>query len=376
MVSSFILINYFLNFKLKKILFYFNSLQPSGGIERVIVTLANKLCLQYEVTILVKDPPISFYQLDKNVKLLSLGNQVSFNMNSKFSRFFTAIKSVLKNTISLKKFLRNNIYDYYYLPHPLNVLEFHLARGVHQHNTIISEHGASNAYNIIYRKIKIWLYHKAKAYIVPTTTDSEFYNTIKIPAQYLPHFKSDLPYIKSNLTENIALSIGRFTDVKQQIILLETWNSLINFRKIHNWKLYIVGSGELKYKFEDYIKKNKLQDFVFLFPPISDISFYYKQASLFLLTSKSEGFGMVLLEAISFGLPCISFDCPSGPRDIIQNGENGYLITENNQVEFERSIIKFISNPILKYEMSIKSLALSSNWDDEKLLKQWYNLLA
>ena len=96
MVNSFILINSSLNIKLKKILFYFNSLQPSGGIERVIVTLANKLCIHYEITILVKDPPISFYNLDKRIKFISLGNELNFNMNNQISRVFTAIISVFK----------------------------------------------------------------------------------------------------------------------------------------------------------------------------------------------------------------------------------------------------------------------------------------
>ena len=84
---------------------------------------------------------------------------------------------------------------------------------------------------------------------------------------------------------------------------------------------------------------------------------------------------MVLLEAISFGLPCISFNCPSGPRDIIKNNENGYLIEENNIEDLEKHIIKFISNPDLKIQMGKESLLLSKNWDDDILLKEWLEIL-
>lgn len=359
----------------KKILFYFNSLKPSGGIERVIATLTEKLAVNYEITILVKDEPTSFYTLDKRVKLLSLGNTLNFNMNSQLSRIFTAIKSVYKNTKSLKQFLSKNSFDYYYLAHPLNVLEFKLVRGINKKDTIVTEHGAPDAYNAIYKMIKKWLYPKAKVYVVPTTTDTHYYKSLGFPAQYLPHFKSTLPYEKAPLIQNIALSVGRFTAVKQQMVLLQIWNSLVNEKKIKNWKLYLVGNGELNAQFEAYIYNNNLQDYVFLMQPRQDVEFYYKQASLFLLSSKTEGFGMVLLEAISFGLPCISFDCPSGPRDIIKDNENGYLVPANNELALTQSIVKFITNPQLKNEMGSKSLAISNNWNDEKLLAQWNTIL-
>lgn len=360
---------------MKSILFYFNSLQPSGGIERVIVTLANKMCDQYNITILVKDEPKSFYKLDKRVQMISLDNELNFNMNNQLSRVFSAIDSVLKNSKTLKLYLRQNTFDYYYLAHPLNVLEFHLSRGVNKKDTIITEHGAPTAYNFAYKKIKLWLYPKAKIYVVPTTTDTLYYKKLKLPAQYLPHFKSDLLYEKATLKENIALNIGRFTDVKQQIVLLKIWNSLVNFKQMKSWKLFLVGTGELKAQFEEFIKTNNLQEYVFLMPPQQDVAFYYKNASLFLLSSKTEGFGMVLLEAISFGLPCISFDCPSGPRDIIKNNENGFLIPSNDEGALEKSIINFMTNSSLKNKMSKKSLEISNNWNDEKLIEQWNVIL-
>lgn len=359
----------------KKILIYFNSLKPSGGIERVIATLANKFCEQYDVTILVKDESESFYKLNEKIHLISLENELRFNMNSKLSRIFSALNSVIENRKALSIFLKNNSFDYYYIAHPLNALEFHFAHGINKKDTIISEHGAPDAYNVIYKVIKKWLYPKAKQYVVPTTSDTKYYLTKKFPAIYLPHFKSDLLYERASLKKNIALNIGRFTQVKQQIKLLRIWSSLVNENKIKDWKLFLVGVGELKEEFESYIKEHKLQDFVFIFPPRQDVEYYYKEASLFLLTSKTEGFGMVLLEAISFGLPCISFDCPSGPRDIIKNNKNGYLVELDDEKEFEDSVLKFIEEPDLKNRMSEESFVMSKTWDDEKLLQEWYNIL-
>lgn len=348
---------------------------PSGGIERVIATLANKTCQKYDVTILVKDQSKSFYKLDEKIHLISLENELNFNMNSKLSRIFSAFNSIIKNKKGLTIFLKNNSFDYYYLAHPLNVLEFHLARGVRKIDTIISEHGSPDAYNIIYKKIKSWLYPKAKQYVVPTTADTLYYQRMQFPAIYLPHFKSDLPYEKVSLEKSIALSIGRFTEVKQQMILLRVWNSLVNVKNIKEWKLFLVGVGELRGEFEKYIEEHNLQDYVLLFPPRQDVEYYYEQASLFLLSSRTEGFGMVLLEAISFGLPCVSFDCPSGPRDIIKNNKNGFLIKLNDEKAFEEAILKFIEEPTLKTRMAQESLLISESWNDEKLLEQWYNIL-
>ena len=351
-------------------------MQPSGGIERVIVTLANKLCCEYEITILTKDPAISFFLLDKRVVFHSLENPLNFNMNNNISRVFTALKSVLINKKLLKSYLDAKTFDYYYLAHPLNVLEFHLARGVNEIDTIVTEHGAPDAYNLIYQVIKKWLYSKVKVYVVPTTADTVHYKSMGFRAYYIPHFKSDLAYEKVSLINNIALSVGRFTDVKQQIILLEIWNSLVNLRQIKGWKLFLVGSGELKEYFETYVNRNNLEDYVFLLPPSQDVAGYYKQSSLFLLSSKTEGFGMVLLEAISFGLPCISFDCPSGPRDIVKNNENGFLVPLNNKFALEQAVIKLISDSNLRKSMSQKAIDISSNWNHTKLLAQWKSILS
>lgn len=358
----------------KSILFYFNSLQPSGGIERVITTLANKLCTHYDITILVKDPAISFYSLNPKVKLLSLHNDLNFNMDNRVSRMFTALTSALKSTKALKAFLNQYEFDNYYLAHPLNVLEFHLARGVQKKDTIVTEHGGVDAYNIVYKKIKDWLYPKAKTYVVPTTTDTKIYKLLGYQAQYLPHFRSDLPYQKAELNTKRILTIGRFTDVKQHLLLLKVWKEVIDEIQPTHWKLQLVGQGELQPDYINYIKENKIQSYVEVLPPSQNVSEFYKSASVFVLTSKSEGFGMVLLEAISFGLPCISFDCPAGPRDVI-NDKNGFLIPQNDVIALKSTILKLIQQPELLQKLGHQAYLDSVNWQDENIFKFWLQIL-
>lgn len=347
---------------------------PAGGIERVIATLANKFSETMQVTILVKDKAYSHYPLNDSIKLISLNSEINFDMNSKLNRVFEAGKNLISSKRKLKKFLTTNQYDYYYLAHPLNVLEFHLAKGI-SNNVIITEHGGIEAYNKVYKKIKQWLYPKAKTYIVPTKTDTKLYQDLKLPAIYIPHFKSALPYTRSLQNKNIALTIGRMTEAKRQWILIDLWNLIVNKHQIKDWTLHLVGEGNLKENFTNKIKELKLENYIKILPPRKDVEVYYNEASFFLLTSESEGFGMVILEAMSFGVPCISYDCPAGPRDMIANEKDGYLVEYNNFEELEKLTLDMINNHSKMINFGNKAFEASKNWNDEIILEKWKAVL-
>ena len=85
---------------------------------------------------------------------------------------------------------------------------------------------------------------------------------------------------------------------------------------------------------------------------------------------------MVLLEAISFGLACVSFDCPSGPRDIIQNNYNGYLIENENIVDFTKSLLNLIKDNDLREMMSLNAYNSSIAWDDKKIIREWHEVIS
>lgn len=359
---------------MKKILFYFNSMTPAGGIERVIATLANKFCDILDVTILVKDKAYSHYFLDERVKLVSLDCELNLDMNNQFNRIFQAGKNLIDSKRKLKKYLKENQFDYYYIAHPLNALEFHLAKGIDK-NVIITEHGGVDAYNIVYKKIKSWLYPKAKCYCVPTKTDTEIYINMGFESVYIPHFRSDLAYEKSDLNNKIVLSVGRMTEAKRQWILIDLWDRIVHHHKVKDWKLHIVGEGNLKQTYIEKIKGLNLQDYIHILPPKKEVEEYYKNASIFALTSQSEGFGMVILEAMSFGLPCVSYDCPSGPRDMIIDEKTGYLVPYNDFEALEKSVLKLIQNPEKIREFGENAFKESNQWNDEFILEKWKKIL-
>lgn len=133
-----------------------------------------------------------------------------------------------------------------------------------------------------------------------------------------------------NVNSNIIMSSGRFTKQKGFDLLIEVAKHLKE--KTADFKWIILGEGEERKKIEYMIDKYSLNDNVILKGRVSDVDEYYNQSRLFVLTSRFEGFGLVLLEAKSHLLPIVSFDCECGPSEIIKDGINGYLI-ENNDVE-------------------------------------------
>ena len=348
---------------------------PAGGIERVIATLANQFCEFLDVTILVKDKAYSHFPLDQRVKIESLNNEIKFNLDNRLSRIREAGRNLINSRKLLRKYLTNHKFDYYYLAHPLNVLEFHLSRGVKAGDTIITEHGGIDAYNKVYKQIKKWLYPKAKGYIVPTKTDVKLYKELGFPAIYIPHFKSKMQYVKNPLSNKIAITIGRMTEAKRQWILIDLWHRIVNEHHITDWELQIVGDGNLKERYKEKIENLQLRDYVKILPPRHDVENYYKEASFFLLTSDSEGFGMVILEAMSFGIPCVSYDCPSGPRDMITNDVDGFLVEFDNFEELEKSTLFMINNEEKRLEFGDQAYLASKKWGDQNILTEWKSLL-
>ncbi|EPJ0730299.1 MULTISPECIES: glycosyltransferase family 4 protein [Morganella] len=357
---------------MKKILFYLPSLAPAGGIERVTSTLMNKLAKYYDITVLTKDSRASFYSLHTNIKHISLEAHVGLNMKNRLSRAFALGLNLLKTIIKLKKTSLNN-FDYIYITHPLSHIELLLSNAKYS-KIVISEHGASNNYNHIYRIIKKITYKYCHAYCIPTKNDVIYYSRENFPVKYTPHYMPDLNYQPSPLNKKTILNIGRYTDDKKQLTLLKIWNDISDKDK-SGWHLNIVGDGELKDILQQYIVENNLTTSVTLLPPLKNVEKYYMNSSIFALTSRSEGFGMVLLEATGFGLPLVSFDCPSGPRDIISD-TNGFLIKMDDIHTYKMTLIRLMNNNNLLHELSSGSLCTAKFWSDDNITKIWRDIFS
>ena len=122
---------------------------------------------------------------------------------------------------------------------------------------------------------------------------------------------------------------------------------------------------------EKKINRLGLDGSIILNDPIKKIEEEYRKASIFVMSSRSEGFGMVLIEAMSYGLPCIAFDCPHGPADIIANNQDGYLIEDGDLSLFSDKIITLIKNDFLRNEMGGKAKENVTRYAPLKVIPQW-----
>lgn len=355
---------------MRKILVYYDSMNRKGGVERVIASLFNRLSDFYDITLLTCDDKESAYLLNNDIKLISMQRDRTLDMNkSKLYRILQILTSLNYNHKFLKKIVDN--YDYIYVATPLTSLEMFILGKKIRDKLIVSEHASFYACNCVYKLIRRIVYPRVYRLSVPTKTDTNIYLSKKCPAVFIPHLKPfDVVQEKKYFSKR-AINVGRFTSDKQQLLLLKIWNSLKINGNLNGWVLQIVGDGELKDELRRYISQHDLDQDVDIIDSTPYIEELYKMSDLFLFTSKLEGFGMVLLEAMSFGIPCISFDCNSGPRDIIENDKNGYLISENNEIEYENTV-KMVLNDFEKLkELSSGALMKAKQWDNNEIIEKW-----
>ncbi|WRV84187.1 glycosyltransferase [Acinetobacter baumannii] len=167
----------------------------------------------------------------------------------------------------------------------------------------------------------------------------------------------------------IILAAGRLTYQKGFDLLLKIWGNI--YRDYPDWRLLIVGEGEDRADLENFIQDNEIKN-VQLPGRTQDIDSYYRQASIFCLSSRFEGLGMVLLEAQAYGLPIVSFDCDVGPSEIISDSLNGFLVKNNDTKAFEVKLRKLIDLSNDDYISFIKNTKLNyEKFSQEHIVEQW-----
>lgn len=351
---------------MKTILIYRETMRVPGGVERVITNLVKQWVKEYKVVILVKDSNTPFYSLPDTVDIRYLDCDFKLDMQNRMQRIVTIATSILYSRKGLKRVINEISPDYIYCTTPLSSLELFLLGKKIRIKTVVSEHASYFAFNLPYRIIKRIVYPKMYCISVPNKMDTDLYRQCGYNSVYVPHTISFVASNCNRLDTKIAINVGRLTSDKQQSKLIDIWKSIDDHK---GWKLWIVGDGELR---DDLVNSCNETTDIQLISATQEIEKLYRQASLFLFTSRMEGFGMVLLEAMSYGIPCISFNCPSGPRDIIIDGVNGYLVNPYDEEAYKDVVTKCISlsnDELIK--LGIKAYQTALNWDTASIMEKW-----
>jgi glycosyltransferase involved in cell wall biosynthesis len=192
-------------------------------------------------------------------------------------------------------------------------------------------------------------------------------NAVNIPLVRNSPYINPLEYISKN--KKLLLAVGRLDQQKQFNILID------NFFKLHNdykdWNLYILGEGQERDSLLYQIRKLNLANRVFLMGKVGNISDWYLRADLFVMTSRFEGFPNSLIESMAHGCPAVSFDCDTGPRDIIRQNIDGFLIPNGNTKELVRALKLLMSDKKLRRQMSKRAEEVRERYSNEKILPMW-----
>ena len=178
----------------------------------------------------------------------------------------------------------------------------------------------------------------------------------------------------SPLCDKVILSVGRLDNQKNFPELIDIWALIA--KDYPEWKLRIVGEGYTDVRIKKKVKEYGLEEQFELCPFTNKIQEHYLSASIFTLTSAFEGFGLVLVEAESMGLPVVSYACPCGPRDIIRDGQDGFLVEPGDMETFAARLRQLIEDEELRRRMGQAAKVNSQRFSLDNVMKQWEDLFA
>lgn len=372
-----------------KIVYCTPALYMAGGVERVLSLKANYFAdhYGYDITIILtegKDKPL-FYPLSDKVKVV--------NLNIDFEELWTCsfIKKVfvyLKKQYLFKKLLKQELMrirpdiTVSLLRREINFItsindgskkigELHINRAHYRNFEGKDANALKNLFSKYWMNSLLSKLRKLDRLVVLTEKDRgawvELNNVIAIPNPL-----SISPVEKSDLTNNRLIAVGRYCHEKGYDHLLQAWAIVQD--KCPEWHLAIFGDG-------DRTAYNRMIDELHIDPKrcilnerTSDVMSEYVNSSIAVCSSRFEGFGMVIAEAMACGLPVVSFDCPWGPRAIIRDGEDGMLVENGNVEKLAETIILMIQHPEQRKTMADKAIENVQRFRIDQIAEKWKSL--
>lgn len=355
-----------------------------GGLERIICQKMNWLAANaYDVYLITTDSrgEAPCYPIDSQIKQIDL--DVNYNAQKHrglLKRIFYFFLNNARHKKRLKKELKSICPDVVISTfgndmsvlsamklNAKKVLEYHGTKKVYtEYQQVKGFRGLIDRLMIraMYRQIKkfdkfvILSQHELSEWAMP--------NAIAIPNSI------NIQAVEQRIKKKKVIAVGRLSPEKDFQSLIDIWSFVVD--RLDGWTLEIYGEGPEKEGICERISTLGLDDSIRLHGFTDNLSEIYGDASLLLLTSLHEGFGMVLVEAHHFGVPTIAYKCGGGVSEVIIPDQNGYIIPERDNKLYCDKVISVLTNPDLLERLSKGAVTLSKRYDEATVMRKWTQL--
>ena len=358
---------------MKNICFLIGNLNSSGGTERVTSLIANELVQRhYNILILsLVDGSNPFFYLDKHIQTHMLyPKKLSFKKNF--------VCTVWK----LRQFIKNHNVDTLVVVDSISCLfTIPATIGLDIKHLCWEHFNFKNNNGVRLRDIsRVWAARYCDYVVTLTERDKALWqqgltkikaNIVAIPNPTAYENIEHVPRLESK----VVLALGHLTKVKGFDLLIQAWSQVC--RDNNDWTLCILGSGEEGEALKNQAKSLGIMDRIDFVAATKNVEQYYRSCAFYCLSSRFEGFPMVLLEAQAFGLPIISFDCETGPSEVVVNNLNGWLV-DNGDVEAlsERLLTAIKIDNSTYQELSNQAKSSSQHFSVSHVVDSWHDILS
>lgn len=372
-----------------RILYIYPELTIKGGADKVIIDKANYLATHGHEVIVVTESQMgraTVFPLSPEVTHVDMG--LNFNkqyMQSTIKRAYTYYTLMRAYKRRLRQLLLKEEPDIIITTlgrsidfladvnvGSIKIAEAHTTKNHLRSLHLLEEKGGWHKYVARYlRKKMCRSVSKLEVLVVLTQQDANDWKEAK-RLEVIPNAVPISPSTCSTLTNKQVIMVGRYNDAKGYDYLIPAWD--IVHQKHPDWMLHVYGSGELHDQVVQWIKERNLQNTIILHDPVDNILEKYLESSICVLSSRYEGFSLVILEGMACGVPFVSFDCPHGPRNIIRNGEDGLLVDYLNPQALADGICLLIEDEDLRRRLGSKAKENVKRFSKESVMEQWIRL--
>lgn len=351
---------------MKKIFLVIPTLQQ-GGAERVISELANQFSQQgVEVHLTLLAKAEDFYSIDSNVIVHRLG----FVNTSRVQKVVSEIKTFIKLRKLFKEHKPDAVLSFM---DKYNVFTILASRFLNLRVFVSDRSNPKLKLRPSMFILKKLTYRHATGIIAQTSLAKEL--LVKFTGNNNVHVIQN-PVKKIQLypniqREKIILNMGRLVPEKGQKYLLQAFSNL----NLDDWKLVVLGDGPLRPELEKQVLELGLEGKVIMPGSVNNVDEWLAKAKIFAFSSISEGFPNALVEAMAAGLPCVSFDCDAGPRDIIINGINGLLTPQGDINELTSNISLLVNNTSTAKKLAKNAVLVREEYNMESIATEYLSFI-